>query len=80
MKNLVDINGHINVENLIMNSPSFKKIMEDNVITDEERAQQAERVVALLNELNETCSEEQADLLRRLMAEFCVLVGINVMY
>lgn len=80
MKNLVDINGHINVEKLIMNSPSFKKMMEDNVITDEERAEQAERVIALLNELNETCSEEQADLLRHLMAEFCVLVGINVMY
>lgn len=77
MKNLVDENGFLNVEDLIMNSPSFQKIMEDNIITEEELQAQSDLVISLLTQLESTCSEEQKELLRRLLAEVCVLVGVN---
>ena len=77
MKNLVDENGFLNVEDLIMNSPSFQKIMEDNTITEEEIQTQSDLVISLLTQLESTCSEEQKELLRRLLAELCVLVGVN---
>jgi hypothetical protein len=77
MKNLVDENGFLNVEDLIMNSPSFQKIMEDNTITEEELQAQSDLVISLLTQLESTCSEEQKELLRRLLAELCVLVGVN---
>ena len=77
MKNLVDENGFLNVEDLIMNSPSFQKIMEDNIITEEEIQTQSALVISLLTQLESTCSEEQKELLRRLLAELCVLVGVN---
>lgn len=77
MKNLVDENGFLNVEDLIMNSPSFQKIMEDNIITEEELQAQSDLVISLLTQLESTCSEEQKELLRRLLAELCVLVGVN---
>ena len=77
MKNLVDENGFLNVEDLIMNSPSFQKIMEDNTITEEEIQTQSDLVISLLTQLEATCSEEQKELLRRLLAELCVLVGVN---
>ena len=77
MKNLVDENGFLNVEDLIMNSPSFQKIMEDNTITEEEIQTQSDFVISLLTQLESTCSEEQKELLRRLLAELCVLVGVN---
>lgn len=77
MKNLVDENGFLNVEDLIMNSPSFQKMMEDNTITEEEIQTQSDLVISLLNQLESTCSEEQKELLRRLLAELCVLVGVN---
>ena len=77
MKNLVDENGFLNVEDLIMNSPSFQKIMEDNTITEEELQAQSDLVISLLTQLESTCSEEQKELLRKLLAELCVLVGVN---
>lgn len=77
MKNLVDENGFLNVEDLIMNSPSFQKIMEDNTITEEEIQTQSDLVISLLTQLEATCSDEQKELLRRLLAELCVLVGVN---
>ena len=77
MKNLVDENGFLNVEDLIMNSPSFQKIMEDNTITEEEIQTQSDLVISLLTQLESTCSEEQKELLRKLLAELCVLVGVN---
>lgn len=80
MKNLVDENGFLNVEDLIMNSPSFQKIMEDNTITEEEIQTQSDLVISLLTQLEATCSDEQKELLRRLLAELCVLVGVNGVY
>lgn len=80
MKNLVDENGFLNVEDLIMNSPSFQKIMEDNTITEEEIQTQSDLVISLLTQLESTCSEEQKELLRKLLAELCVLVGVNGVY
>ena len=77
MMNLVDENGFLNVEDLIMNSPSFQEIMEDNTITEEEIQTQSDLVISLLTQLESTCSEEQKELLRRLLAELCVLVGVN---
>jgi hypothetical protein len=77
MKNLVDENGFLNVEVLIMNSPSFQKIMEDNIITEEEIQTQSDLVISLLTQLEATCSDEQKELLRKLLAELCVLVGVN---
>lgn len=80
MKNLVDENGFLNVEDLIMNSSSFQKMMEDNTITEEEIQTQSDLVISLLTQLESTCSEEQKELLRRLLAEVCVLVGVNGVY
>ena len=77
MKNLVDENGFLNVEDLIMNSSSFQKMMEDNTITEEEIQTQSDLVISLLTQLESTCSPEQKELLRRLLAEVCVLVGVN---
>ena len=77
MKNLVDENGFLNVEDLIMNSPSFQKMMEDNTITEEEIQTQSDLVISILTQLESTCSEEQKELLRKLLAEVCVLVGVN---
>lgn len=77
MEKLVKDNGCLNVEDLIMNSESFKKMMDDAVITEEEVQKQNERVIALLKELEAICTPEQIEVIRRLMAEVCVLVSVN---
>jgi hypothetical protein len=77
MEKLFDKNGYLNVEDLIMKSESFQRIVEDDIITEKEAQEQAERVAELLKEMEATCTPEQVDLLRRLMAELCVLVSVN---
>lgn len=77
MVKLFDEYGNLNVEDLIMNSESFKKIMADDIVTEDEVLEQTERVTELLKEMEATCTPEQADILRRLMAEICVLVSVN---
>lgn len=77
MVKLFDEYGHLNVEDLIMKSESFKKIIADDIVTEDEVLEQTERVTELLKEMEATCTPEQADILRRLIAEICVLVSVN---
>lgn len=77
MTKLLTENGSLNIEDLIMQSESFQKIMADDVITEEEAMEQENRVVAIIKEMEETCTPEQIEILRRLMAEICVLVSVN---
>lgn len=77
MEKLLNEKGFLNVEDLIMNSPSFQKIIDDDIITEEEVFEQSERVTALIREMEATCTPEQIAIMRRLLAEICVLVSVN---
>ena len=77
MVKLFDEYGNLNVEDLIMNSESFKKIMADDIVTEDEVLEQTERVTELLKEMEATCTPAQADILRRLISEICILVSVN---
>lgn len=59
MEKLFDEYGCLNVEDLIMKSESFQKIMADDIVTEDEVL-------------------EQTDILRRLLAEVCVLVSVTL--
>jgi hypothetical protein len=77
MKKLFDEKGLLNTEDLIMNAPSFQKIVEDQVITEEEIREQSERVANILKEIEEKCNDEQIELVRNLLAEVSVFVAIS---
>lgn len=77
MKKLFDEKGLLNTEDLIMNTPSFQKIVEDQVITEEEIREQSERVANILKEIEEKCNDEQIELVRNLLAEVSVFVAIS---
>ena len=79
MSTFFDESGALNIDDLILQQPSFKKIMEDGVVTDEELAEQKERVIALLKKLEQNSTPEQIDQVRELLAEISVLVAINQM-
>ena len=77
MKKLFDEKGLLNTEDLIMNAPSFQKIVEDQVITEEEIREQSERVANILKDIEEKCNDEQIELVRNLLAEVSVFVAIS---
>ena len=80
MNTFFDESGTLNIDDLILQQPSFKKIMEDGVVTDEEFAEQKERVIFLLKKLEQNLSPEQIDQVRELLAEISVLVAVRNIY
>lgn len=77
MNTFFDESGGLNIDDLILQQPSFQKIMDDGVVTDEEVAEQKERVVSVLKKLEQNLTPAQIDQVRELMAEISVLVAIS---
>ena len=75
MNTFFDEAGTLNLDELIVNHPSFIRIMEDGVVTQEELAEQGQRVTNLLKQMEQTLSPDQIDQVRELMAEISVLVA-----
>lgn len=77
MNTFFDESGSLNIDDLILEQPSFQKIMEDGIVTEEELTEQRERVVALLKKLEQSLSPKQIDEVRELLSEISVLVAIR---
>lgn len=76
MKRLFDKNGMLNISDLVINNPSFKTIMEDGVVTDEEIKRQSEVAMASLRRLEAMCNEEQQNAILEMLPEIGVLFSI----
>lgn len=68
--------GILNIDEMIIENPSYQKIMEDGVVTDEELAEQADKVVAQLREMETKFNEEQIADIKKLLVEANVLQAI----
>ena len=68
--------GFIDIDEMIAQEPSFQKIMEDGVVTDEELRQQTDVVINLLHEVEGRFNEEDQLLVKKLFAETNVLSAI----
>ena len=68
--------GFIDIDEMIAQEPSFHKIMEDGVVTDEELKEQTEKVINLLHEVENRFNEDDQLLIKRLLAETNVLSAI----
>ncbi|MCH5175203.1 MAG: hypothetical protein J1F40_04900 [Prevotellaceae bacterium] len=72
--------GFIDIDEMIAQEPSFQKIMEDGVVTDDELREQTETVIKLLHEVENRFSEADKLLVKRLFAETNVLSAIYHYY
>lgn len=79
MSRLILDSEYLNVEELILKNSNFQKMISDNKITESEKKEQSDRVIDILNQLDEICSDEEIELIKKLLAELCVLVAINQM-
>lgn len=68
--NKIDI---LDLESVMMNNASLKKILEDGVVTEEEIREQSEKVNALAQNLERICTEEQLKMIQALIAEMNAL-------
>ena len=72
--------GILNLDEMVVNNASFKTIMEDGVITDEEIKAQSEKVVAMLHDMEAKYTEEQLAEIRNLFVESSVLYALYNVY
>lgn len=73
MRSFLDEQGLLNLDEVIMKSSSFQQIMEDGIVTEEELKAHSDRVMALIEKVQQMCSEEQQVAVKELMAEMNVL-------
>ena len=77
MNTFFDNCGTLNIDEIIVKQPTFLKIMEDQVVTEQELKEQSTRVTNLLKEIEANASPEIIEKVRQLLAEISVLVAIN---
>ncbi len=65
--------GIIDIDGLVKGQPSFQKIMEDGVVTDEELYEQSERVMKQLKEAEKRFDKDDLRFIKSLFAEANVL-------
>ena len=75
MNTFFDETGSLNLDELILNQPSFRQIMADGIVTEQELQDQSARVTALLRQIEQTATPAQIDQIRELLAEISVLVA-----
>ena len=73
-------NGILNIDEAIMNKESFKKIMADGIVTEDEIKEQSDKVVGLFQEIEKKYSEEQLREITDLLAESSVLYAVYNIY
>ena len=71
-----DLFGILNIDEMIVNNASFKNIMEDGVVTEEEIKAQSDKVVSMLHEMEAKYSEEQLEEIKSLLIESSVLYAV----
>lgn len=65
--------GILDIDEIVENNVTFRKIMEDGVITEEEVKVQSDKVIAILYDMERKYSEEQLKEIKKLLVESCVL-------
>ena len=68
--------GILNIDEMVVNNASFKNIMEDGVITEDEIKTQSEKVVAILHDMETKYSDEQLAEIKNLLVESSVLYAV----
>lgn len=71
-----DKNGVLNLDEAVMDIDSFKTIMADGIVTDEELKAQSDRVIGILHDMEKRYSPEQLKEIKQLLAETAVLYAI----
>ncbi len=69
--------GALLLDEYVSQQPSFRKVMEDGVVTDEEVTEQAHRVLSLLRSLEEMLSPEARSVATEAFCELAVLYALD---
>lgn len=69
--------GILCIDELVTQQPTFQKIMEDGVVTNEEIEEQNSLVLSILKRMEGTYNPKQLEEIEELLAEMSVLYAIH---
>lgn len=72
--------GILNLDEMVINNESFKNIMEDGIITEEEIKIQSDKVLTLLHDIEAKYDAEQLEEIKNLLVESSVLYAVYNFY
>ena len=72
--------GILDIDEMVMENASFKNMMEDGVITEEEIKIQSDKVVAILHDIEGKYCNEQLAEIKELLVESSVLYAVYNYY
>lgn len=75
-----DESGILNFDEMIVKNDSFKKIMEDGVVTGEELKEQSDKIIRMLHDMEHKYTEEQLAEIKDLLVESGVLYAVFQRY
>lgn len=75
-----DENGILDLDEMIAQNVSFKKIMEDGVVTEQELKEQSDKVISMLHLLEQKYTETQLTEIKKLLVECGVLYAVYQQY
>jgi len=70
--------GTLMIDEYVVEMDSYKRIVEDETITDDELVEQTRRVTSLLRQLEETLSSEAKAIATETLSELAVLNALQV--
>lgn len=70
----------LNIDEMVANNASFKSILEDGVITEDEIQAQSDKVVSMLHDMEARFNEEQLTEIKNLLVESSVLYAVYNFY
>ena len=68
-----DENGILDLDGMVCESPSFKKILEDGLVTEEELKEQSDKIIGILHDMEKQYCEEELRAIKNLLVETSVL-------
>ena len=71
-----DEKGILNIDEMVVNNASFKNILEDGIVTEEEIKNQSDKVLSILHDMEAKYSNEQLEEIKSLLVESSVLYAI----
>lgn len=80
MINILNKYGLLRLDELVTENPTWKKIMADDIVSEEEVAEQGDKVINMIKGLEETLTEKQRHKLDQLIAEVGVLYSAHHLY
>lgn len=75
-----DQNGMLDLDEIVADNASFKKIMEDGIVSEDEIKEQSDRVISKLKDMESKYDEKTLQEVRDLISEFSVLYAIYEQY